>query len=928
MLYLKRLVPLFVLFLLPVLFLWRLTLGGRILVGLDAFNFFYPYHDAVAASLRAGRLPEWNPALFGGVPFLADSQAQLFYPLGWPFLLLDAPTALAWSIVLHLGIAALGTYTWARSALGLGPWGAWVAAAIFALGGYLGAQVEHVNQVQAAAWLPWLLLGYDLARRPGIGWTGRGQGVTLGALALGLSFLAGHAQTTFISLVMLGLWMLRSILRDILQIDRKARSSRANWSGRALASLLAVAFLPLIGIVLIGALLGAIQLIPTQHLSGLSPRAGGLSLREVAAFSLDPRILPRALLPTFGQDAPLLSEYVGWIGFTGLLLAMLGIVGRTTRAARDAGVLAAGAGLFLAFGGYNPVFWLLWRFVPGFDLFRAPARWLLLWALGVAILAGAGVEWLRARNSLPVVVTRDTRVRLIVIGTGALALVGLAMLFASWPEPRVLPWWVLAVCLSVLTVASRPFWPRAWPVSHAALVVAVLLGELWLASAGLDHSQATAPEAYLALRPAPAHLLSMQSPLGMARLLSMSDLTWDPGDLVQLQSRHAGLLSEEPVYDLVVATKLKEVLAPNQPMRWGLQTADGYGGGLLPTARWVQFQPLLPLARVVPDGRLREQLTGLPRRALLDVMGVEWLVADKIHDWWSEGIYHDLGAPLRLEAGDTAAWEVEMSEATALSFVVVGDWPDAPGDVIIGDRQLALQDAAERGVRETARGTERHFLLSIEPAVPLAQIVLASRDSWILGGLSVLDTRLPAFEPLPADPWLRATFSGDVKVYQRLNAPGRAWVVPDPVPVATLDEAAARLDDPAFRPEQAVVVERPAGSWLPVGGAGQVSWLRDDPGHLALLVDAPDGGWLVVADAPFPGWQAELDGDTVEWLPANMINRALYLPPGSHMVEWRFSTPGLGAGALATLAGAILAGAASASTVVFGRSSRARSQSE
>jgi hypothetical protein len=925
--HLKRLLPLFVLLLLPVLFLWRLTLAGRILVGLDAFNFFYPYHDAVAASLREGRLPEWNPALFGGVPFLADSQAQLFYPLGWPFLLLDAPTALAWSIILHLGIAALGTYGWARFSLSLGPWGAWFAAALFAIGGYLGAQVEHVNQVQAAAWLPWLLLGYDLARRPGSPRAARGRGVALGALALGLSFLAGHAQTTFISLVMLGMWMLRSILRDFRQPGGRAYRMRAIRSTRTLASLLAAQLLPLAGIVLIGALLGAIQLIPTQHLSALSPRAGGLPLREVAAFSLDPRILPRALLPTFGLDVPLLSEYVGWVGFTGLLLALVGVAGRTTRAARDAGVLAAATGLFLAFGGYNPIFWLLWRFVPGFDLFRAPARWLLLWALGVAILAGAGMEWLRARGGLPLPTASQARARLISGGVALVTLLALALFFAEWPLPRVWPWWVLAALVATVALGSRLVWPARLPLPHAALVAVVLLGELWLASGGLDHAQATAPEAYLALRPSPAHLLSMQPALGATRLLSMSDLTWDPGDLTQLQSRHAGLLGEEPIYDLVVATKLKEVLAPNQPMRWGLRTADGYGGGLLPATRWVQFQPLLPLARVVPDGRLREQLTSIPRRALLDVMGIEWLVADKIHDWWSEGIYHDLGAPLHMEVGDTAAWEVEMSEATALSFVVLGDWPDRPGSVTIGDRLLSLQDADQRDIRETGRGTERHFLLSIEPAAPLAPIVLASEGRWVLGGLTVMDTRLPAFEPVPADPGLRVTFSGDVKVYQRQNAPGRAWVVPDPVPVATMEEAVHLLGEPAFQPEQAVVVEQLPVSRLLVGGGGQVTWLRDDPGHVTLLVDAPEGGWLVLADAPFPGWQAKLDGSDVEWFPANMINRALYIPPGSHTVEWRYSTPGLGVGALATLAGAILAVTASAGAFVFGGSSRTISQS-
>src|SRR5690606_37303102 len=144
------------------------------------------------------------------------------------------------------------------------------------------------------------------------------------------------------------------------------------------------------------------------------------------------------------------------------------------------------------------------------------------------------------------------------------------------------------------------------------LLALILVGELFLASGGLDYNKATAPEAYSALRPAPAHLLAVQPPRGQPRLLARSNLTWDPGDLADLESRHAGLLGPEAIYDLVVATKLKEVLAPNQPLRWGLSTVDGYGGGLLPLRNYTTLQSLLPLTKIVPDGRLRERLTAVP----------------------------------------------------------------------------------------------------------------------------------------------------------------------------------------------------------------------------------------------------------------------------------------------------------------------------
>src|SRR5689334_7228957 len=66
-------------------FYWKMLFLGRTIGGLDALDYFYPYRAYAAAAIQHGRLPLWNPDIFGGVPFLANIQAAVFYPLSGLF---------------------------------------------------------------------------------------------------------------------------------------------------------------------------------------------------------------------------------------------------------------------------------------------------------------------------------------------------------------------------------------------------------------------------------------------------------------------------------------------------------------------------------------------------------------------------------------------------------------------------------------------------------------------------------------------------------------------------------------------------------------------------------------------------------------------------------------------------------------------------
>ncbi len=59
--------------------------------------------------------------------------------------------------------------------------------------------------------------------------------------------------------------------------------------------------------------------------------------------------------------------------------------------------------------------------------------------------------------------------------------------------------------------------------------------------------------------------------------------------------------------------------------------------------------------------------------------------------------------------------------------------------------------------------------------------------------------------------------------------------------------------------------------------------------RVTLSVDSPDGGYAILNDVWHPWWRAEIDAKPVEMLRANVLFRAVAVPPGKHTVTFRFT---------------------------------------
>lgn len=923
------------------LFFWKILLTNLILVGVDTFLYFYPYKQYAAEALRQGRLPLWNPHLFMGAPLLANSQVGLFYPLNWPFIWLDAPKQVAWSIGLHIALAGLLALAYARLSLRLSRAGALVVAVLFAFGGYLGAQVEHINQLNAAVWLPLLFLLTDLAlAHPNRRWFW----FLWLALVVAVTLLAGHAQTVFISLFGLGLYVVWRAVSDHWPPFRR----RPGWRDMfGFAGLLGRYLGPLAVASALAAALAAIQLVPTAELSGLSIRSGGLSFREAVSFSLRPTILHYSLLPPLGMDLSQIlgeafGEWVAYVGVTGLLLALLGAWQSVWQAQPRRFLFLAVAGLVLSLGLFTgPLYLALYTLVPGFNLFRVPARWLLLYSFGAAVLAGFGVDALLA----PACFRRRLRAagrRLRHHGWRPAVLIGLLpagllalLVWKPVPAATLLAWAGLAAGAAAVMVYCM--WPgRSGKQAKAglSLLVVLLLVELFWAAQTLSYNQPTAPQAYHSMRNAVAFLLAADPPAAKpgppARFLSLSGITYDPGDLHDLEQIYGNSLSPKALYNLIVATKEKEVLFFNLPLVYGLHSVDGYGGGILPLKRFVTLQQLfLPPDDLSLDGRLREKLRFVPEGRLLSLLNTRWIITDKQFDVWIDDIFYDLQFPARLSARQTiAAGSIPTFPATDIGLVSHLEGAAAlPGGSAVaelavtfsnGSRETFILKAGEQTAEGSyppdaahpqarigvswpyqAQGVDYIAVFPLatnRPITGLSVTATLPQGRFVLRGVSLINrpTTTSRSVIMSTEGRYRQVHSGDVKIYDNLDVLPRAFVVHRVQVVSNEAQAIAALKDPRFNPAKAIVrVARPgeAPGVVETGqpSAGErvtITGYRPEQVKVEVTLNTP--GWLVLTDADYPGWQAAVDGRAAGIVRANLFFRAVKVPAGRHTVTFNF----------------------------------------
>jgi hypothetical protein len=374
---------------LPILYFLPAIFRGIVLCPDDGLIQNVPFRVVAATMIGSGNLPLWNPYIFSGMPLLAAAQLGVLFPLNWFYLVFPPAIATNLMVVSSYIVAGLGAYLYARR-IGATISGALLTGIVWQFSGALVGQIAHINVVHTAALLPWTLWALEAYAQEG-----SFKRATWLTVLIAIQVFAGHQQTFVYSLILINAY---AIVMATANTPLRKR------------------YLFSLGLIAMGVLLSAVQIVPTLELLRNSLRSA-TTYDFFTSFSMPKRFVLTFVAPYLmgGGDGRLFrAPYLGppyyqeMVGYVGILTIMLGVIAVLLKA--DLRTLfwsvVALVCLLLAFGAYAPLqVNRLVYYIPVINLFRVPARHLMEVDFALAVLAGRGLSVLASTRGKRKIVT-------------------------------------------------------------------------------------------------------------------------------------------------------------------------------------------------------------------------------------------------------------------------------------------------------------------------------------------------------------------------------------------------------------------------------------------------------------------------------------------------------------------------------------------
>lgn len=375
---------------LAILLFSEFVFSDKMLAGSDTLQagiFFRSY--LVEFFKNYGHVPQWDPYVFGGIPFVDAFHGDIFYPLSFFKFLMPLDRALGWIQILHIFLAGCFMYLCARR-FRAGFLGAFTSGLFYMLSTYLVSLVSpgHDGKIFVTALFPlaFYFLEGIFEERAIL------NSILLGGV-IGLIWLTPHPQMAYFSHLAFASYAAYRIIEKIW-IEK-------GW-GWAFFRGLAVG-----AAVIIGLGISAIQMWPgIKYVNNYSPRAENRGYEWATSWSMHPEELVGQVIGGFpGMVTESEQSYWGrnpfkdnseYTGLVSLLLALTALVLWQARKRWYFAVLGF-LSLIYALGATTPLFHLFYALVPQVKKMRAPSMIMFLFSFSSALLAGVGMGSILSR---------------------------------------------------------------------------------------------------------------------------------------------------------------------------------------------------------------------------------------------------------------------------------------------------------------------------------------------------------------------------------------------------------------------------------------------------------------------------------------------------------------------------------------------------
>lgn len=567
----KNLLPLSIIFLLPIIFFWRIIFLKETLFVGDMITVNYPLRVFVGECLREGIIPLWCPYLYYGFPLLAEGQAGVFYPFNiLLFTLFEPNLAYNYSIVLHFFLAGLFMFIYLRT-IELDLASALLASITFMFSGVFITHLTYFNMLTIYVWLPLILYFIELLfRKKDIKY------VIFSGIIFGIQFLGGCPQISIQILVILLIYFLFKVFTD------KQRPYKS--------------FIHLLIIFLIGFGIYAIQLFPMYELLKESYRNTPISYEIWTAASLSLSQVMTFILPDFWGN-PFKGQYVGdWnyidlCGYVGIIPLILGIIAVVLKRDKYSFLflLICLLGLLLSIGKYNPLYNLLYH-IPITSSLRFPSRYLYLylWTFGMSILTGLGLNYLLKIDSQSI----KRLLRIVIFISIGFGLVGIFS-FSIIQLERIhlghilysirIKDWLLFIIMSILSFSLIILYikNRITPLIFASIFSVLLIVNIFICWFEFNP---TVKKSLLTSMPESINFLKRDTDFYRINTYNWKNNYKNP-------IARSNISRLDPFKEII--TSFKEGICPNISAMYKVSSIDGFLG--LGLTRYIEFEQILNL---------------------------------------------------------------------------------------------------------------------------------------------------------------------------------------------------------------------------------------------------------------------------------------------------------------------------------------------